>query len=250
MDYGPRYANVGGGEFVMRYVPHGHREGSGGTRKLVLFCHGSGGDAQQIEPSTSSSTPGGLYLVCKELVRFGYVVASYTYSSTTNWGNSTSIAQLDTNLTYAASNFGVAVNKVAFLCYSMGHVTAANWARTNSAKVAAIVGVAPSTDVDYHYANGHSAAIDAAYGGSWATNGGNNFDPINSTASINSIPWKGYAGDSDTTVPPGDVSGGVQRYANTYGANASVSVVSGTHNTIWASVPAGEVAAFIHAGLW
>lgn len=244
MHIGPRYRNVTGSEYALTFTPVGHR--SSEAKPLVLFSHGRGGDAQQAQPSGTTADPGGLYRIIRALVDRGYVVASFTFGSTSHWGRPAAVTQLDSDLTWAAANLGVAVDRVAILAYSMGWTLAHNWGRQNLGKVAALVGVAPGTNIDYHYTTGGlSAEIDAAWS-TWASAGGNTHDPIDNVAALNSLPALLYGGASDTVIPPGDVTGGVQAYASAYGVNATYAQVAGTHDTLWQSLDPEAVARFIH----
>lgn len=245
LDYGPAYSIVSGSDAMVVYSPLVYAT----NQRLILFSHGRAGDAFQMLPSATSSDPGGVYKVVRELVRRGYVVAGFTFSSTTNWGSPTAVTIVNTHLTAQATPLRVSTSKVGWLAYSMGYALASNWTRANPTKTAVMVGVAPATDLDEAYSRGGTFAtqIDAAYS-TWASAGGNNYDPIDSISTLAGIKRQLWAGSSDTTILPGDVSGGVLRYANACAAaDVDMHTVAGDHGTVWANVDPVTVADYVDA---
>lgn len=254
LDYGATLASVDFvSELALYYRPPTRRT----DRRLVFFSHGRGGDAVQAMASGSSADPGGLYRVIRELVRRDYVVASFTWAGSTHWGKPAARNRIPANLLGAvAVELGVDTDVVAWLAYSMGYVLPGASALPTVGvlpAVAAVVGVAPATNVDELYARGApwSTEIDAAFA-TWGTAGGDAFDPIDSTAALAGVPVQLWSGAADVTIPPGDVLGGVARYAGALAAVTDVELraVAGDHGTVWQAVDPVAVADHIDGGVW
>lgn len=243
MDYGAEYSTAGDDRVIYRPL----RRIAG--RRMVVLSHGRGATPQQFLPDGSSAEPGGAYRVAKELCDRGYIVVGWTFGTETHYGSPAAHAQANANFAALAAAEGVLTDKIAWLAYSMGFTLASSWSRANAGKTAALVGIAPLTDIDEWMGRGEPAVseVNAAFN-TWASAGGDDFDPINHHGQIAAVPKQVWAGLQDPTILPGDVAGGIERYALASGAEYRP--IAGNHGTLWFNVDPIAVADFIDAGDW
>lgn len=122
-----------------------------------------------------------------------------------SWGNSTAQTMVSDAWSWVKSNYGAKSDACIVAGVSMGGALALNWARANPTLVKAILLFYPACNLGAIY-NGTGAAangasdLNAAYGGSWTTNGGNAYDPAQNASGYTGVPiYMGYS-DADTVV--------------------------------------------------
>lgn len=206
----------------------------------IIFLHGAGGEEQALEPRWSPNASSLMWWMAER----GYTVFAPDCSTSVQtdgshtWGNDGSTTTLDNAITYALANpsiFQMGGNKVILCGTSMGLITATNYVRRfGTSRVAALLAVQGATDVDYHYANGFSANIDAAYGGSWATNGKPSNHSPKDFASTLTLPLLYHYATDDATVPAAARDTFLASYG---GPLTSVAIGTGGHTDApWANV--------------
>lgn len=212
-----------------------------GSLRPVVRLHGLGGDDLQIltSPNTQKimrelADTLGLLFVAPDVT----TVAQPDGANT--WGNAASKVTMEAAVAYAQGLVGGnSATKVLLWGGSGGFITAAAYAKDHPSVVAGILGTIPGTDIDTAYGDARfTATIDAAYGGSWATNGGDAFDPINfAPTALAGIKQRLYYATDDGTVPPSG-PGSAINYAAACGANAqAIAMGTGDHT----DVPLGNI---------
>ena len=119
------------------------------------------------------------------------------------WGNDTEYANVVTGINWYTTYAGIDPNRLILSGGSMGGATMCRYTRSNKAKVIALVGLEPVTDLtDIHTNNreGFRTAINAAYGGSYseAVYGATN-NPATMAANgvFDGIPYMAVAAEGD-----------------------------------------------------
>lgn len=181
------------------------------TKRGCLVYHGAGGNA--LSPYSvpyGSGVPGtGLM---QKLLDVGIPSMSADWASD-SFGNDTAVNRSGDGFTFlttaAAGHAQAASDKVLLAGFSMGALTALNWATRNLAKVAAIVLGLPLIDLEHAHDDGVApVAMEAAYTNlaglqaAYPTH-----SPINFAANLAGIPigiWYGNP-DTDNLIRPADV---------------------------------------------
>lgn len=227
-----------------------------GTFRGVVLLHGAGGEEYLAEPAVDPNVA----QVIDALSQYFSVLApdgrdGVSPNGAHTWGVDASTTTVDNAIAYAQStpDFQMAAGKILLFGTSMGMVTASNYARRFPSKVAGIVAVSGATDVDYHYANGYSTNIDAAYGGSWASNGKTpvSHSPLDFAGSL-TVPLMMWFAPGDTTVPPSGQGSNVP-FIDAYGGTRKqlLNTGVGAHNDLaWSGVDKQAVVSFAQGANW
>ena len=174
-----------------------------GTAKGILAFHGHGASAAVFTPEATGNTFA-IGTHAAALAEAGYIVASIDAGGGVAWGNSAAMTAVTNAYDWLTSTVGAATGKVGLLGWSMGGLTALNWAKSNKPKVATCYLFAPATDLDYFHDNAtYTAEIDAAYGGNYAINSVG-YNPIDDASTFTNagIPMRLLHGTADAMVPP------------------------------------------------
>lgn len=133
---------------------------------VVVYCHGSGGDGW------SEGIAGFGGEITDALCDAGFLVIGIDAGGPKVWANSTAMSAITAAITFARTNYGVKPTKCHMLGFSMGGLTSLTYANKFPANVQCVGAMNPAVDINYFHANGFSADIDAAWGGSgsWFAN--------------------------------------------------------------------------------
>lgn len=156
-----RATGYSGSERVDVVRPGGGRAVRGAVP--FVWCHGFTLASQPADIAVTADYNDRLAAIAA----LGHPVLSADLGGGSTWGNDTAIARVNSLLTWANTNYGTRLDKVAIGGESMGSLLAFNWAWRNPAKVAALWVRAPLTALDaLHDRNVSLAgAIEGAYGG-------------------------------------------------------------------------------------
>jgi pimeloyl-ACP methyl ester carboxylesterase len=134
-----------------------------GTKRGVLYCPSHGNDATQAIAAHYVDD------VLNAVAEAGFPVLSCDLGAGgTSWGNDTAISRFTSAKNYLQGTCGAKAGAVLVYGFSMGGLTALNWARQHPDKVAAAAFACPAVDLaDIHDNNrgGYAAEIETAYGG-------------------------------------------------------------------------------------
>lgn len=134
----------------------------------VIYCPGHGQTATTVWKYAAPA----LDVLNAVASRFPTVTADLGGSAT--FGNNTVITrvgQAKTWLQGASSECRAKSGKIMLVFGSMGTLSALNWARTNAASVAAVVGLLPVVNLNGFYTEnrgGYAAEVNTAYGGTYS----------------------------------------------------------------------------------
>lgn len=158
------------------------------------------------------------------------------------WGNSTLVSRLDEAFAFTQTLPQVKKGKVVLAGQSMGGLNMLNWARANKAKVAAVVGVIPVTNMNTAIANGFSTQIAAAYGGAYSdATYGAQYNPRVYASTLAGIPGQLWTGATDVIANTTD-AGAVATAAGTI----QMMTIPGAHaETTLAGIDLAEMARFV-----
>lgn len=205
-------------------------------RPLILGNHGAGGDYTTFKAA-------GYQRIVQPILEAGWDMATPSYGQA--WGNSTVPIRAESAVARAVTR-GSDATPVVLFGYSMGGLGAFSTAvRSATLDVAGIVAVAPVTDLDWFYTNnaGNQASIDAAYGGSYATNG-NGFNPMEDYVDeLSSIPTLIFYGGADTNVGATNPL----TFADLIGATAVLTGAGDSHVSLWNNIDPGQILAFLRS---
>ena len=180
-------------------------------------------------------------LVLEALAEQGYPVLSVDAGGGVAWGNDTAIARVTDAKTYLQGTCGAKSGKVLVYAFSMGALTALNWARSNLSSVAAMAFACPGVDLaDLHDNRGFGTEINTAYGGSAAyTAALPTHNPVQFASSL-TVPCKVWSASDDATVVPSTVTA----FKNAYGGSiAQVDLGAVGHTPV--TVPPQDVVSFL-----
>lgn len=147
-------------------VLHSRRERFDGTSPLILYCHGVNSTA--LEPQLYDD---GLTLP-QIVAEAGFIVISSLWDSATNWARAAAVTAMEGAVTWGQNN-GAKSGPIGLWGVSMGFMTLANYWSAHPADVGKVFGAVPVCNASNVYSDnaGLQAGMDAAYGGSFATNG-------------------------------------------------------------------------------
>lgn len=188
------------------YLAHSEDYRAGlGTKRVILGCHGRGGYSYQYAPA-SSSQPG---RHTPHLVdTAGYALLGIDHSAINAWGDPTAMRAMDDAYNYLKNTFLMSSSKIALQGWSMGGLTALNWAIRNPTKVSAVWLWNPATDIRYYRDSGapnytptYSVAGASAAQGAY-------------TAEINTVYGSSTTASSAYTIPPSGSPGIIMTVAS------------------------------------
>ncbi len=214
----------------------------GNRQRLVLVCHGVGASAIDGAPSPAFAS---LTRLFSELAGDQAVVFVPSGGGTELWGNATTVAAYHAAIAYAHTTNGT-TNPATIVGVSMGFVAAVNLASTWPGDVERIIGIVPAsdlTDIVNNNRGGRAASVNAAYGGSYATNG-TATNPVTLAPSM-TVPLHVWYGSADTSVVQSTVDAMLAAWGGTTDANL---VIGGAHgNTTYDAIDRPAVLAFAAA---
>lgn len=196
------------------YINYSRRERWDGTSPLVLAFHGADGNERFNDPVTASGVN---HLYCQAIAAAGFVVISSLWGGET-WGNDAGTAKVAEAVTWAGAN-GIKTTKVGAYAGSHGAAVALNYWKANPSKVGACVLIVPALNLDNVYTDNvtQQADMNAAYGGSYATNGLAH-SPHRFSGDIDGLaPVLVYYANDDTVIRAADVTS----FATAMGVNAT-----------------------------
>jgi hypothetical protein len=244
---------TGSGTGTMLITPDDWR--ADGTKTGVIFCHGynttTSPEYEARSPDPSAGIPN-MYRLVDAIVRAGFPVISckngsagltsaspFTFEITepaatpgggNGWGNATSENYITQARNYLINTAKAKNGKVLLIGQSMGHIACVRYTRNFKANVAGIVSSMGVADLSNIYANAtYTASINTAHGGTWSQASlGATTNPLTiaQAGSLSGVPWQGWYGVSDTTVPKSTSDALV----TAIGASASVNYVTGAHD--------------------
>ena len=222
-----------------------------GTRRAVIYCHGSGGNAW--EPDTSSNLPS-FVRQFQAITLAGFpllscdngLVGGSGITSSESWGNDNAISRVADAVASAQSltGMGAKSDKVVLMGGSMGGCVAAAYARANPGKVAGLLLLRPVSSLqDFGTRNGF-AGINAAYGGTYSdSTHGPTHSAVQFAGQLTGFPVVIYAASDDAVVAYSTV----QTVATASGATLTDIAPGGHTDTADARIPAGALAAFVRS---
>lgn len=179
-----------------------------GTRRAVIYCHGSQGRSWEASHPSASGLPS-LTAQLRSLVDAGFpllscdnglVGAGAVPSSSESWANNNAISRVADAVAYAQSpsGMGAKTDKVLLIGASMGGAVAMAYARANPSKVAGLILLRPVASLqDFGTVNGFTG-INGAYGGTYSdTTDGPTHSPIQFASQLTGIPTVIYAASDD-----------------------------------------------------
>jgi pimeloyl-ACP methyl ester carboxylesterase len=208
---------------------------AGGNYRGVILGPGHGGTA------IDAVTPTYTNLQLEALADAGIPTLVVDAGGATAWGNDTAIARMGDAKTYLQGTLGAKTGKIFLWGFSMGALSALNWARTNLSSVAAIALVCPATDLaDLHDNRGFGTEINTAYTNlAGYTAALPTHSPVQFASTL-TVPCKVWYGDADTTIPPSTVTA----FNAAYGGSISTVAMAGIgHNPV--PVPPQDVVSFL-----
>lgn len=211
------------------------------TKRPVIYFTGGPGDDRDFLTAPASGSQ-----IAPRLVDAKIAVISAAFGGAAQWGNDTAQARIGQAFSFVQATLGTKGDKFVGVGISKGATAMLNYARNNPSKVAALVLIVPAVNVSDIYDNdrsGLAAAIDAAYGGSWASAKATHDPALNTaTHAAQGIPMKLCYGGADTTIMPQTVLD----FAAATGATAVQIGPTLDHlTTAPAMDPIGDVLAFI-----
>lgn len=258
-------AITGSGTGTLLMLPDDWR--ADGTKTGVIFCHGYNTTPQPEyeahSPDPSAGIPN-MYRLIDAIVRAGFPVVSckngsaaltsaspFTFEITepaatpgggNGWGNATSENYITQARAYLISK-GAKNGKVLLFGQSMGHIAVMRWVKNNKALAAGVVSSMGVADLSNIYANAtYTSSINTAHGGTWSQASlGAATNPLTmaQAGAFSGVPWLGFYGASDTTVPKSTSDALVAAI----GASASVNYPAGGHD--WNAVANWDTDAII-----
>jgi alpha-beta hydrolase superfamily lysophospholipase len=213
-----------------------------GTIPGVIYCHGYGEDG--LIPTLPAQN--GQFSNLTALVAAGYPVLACDLGGSL-WGYDPFRARVDSAITYLQGTVGAKAGKVVVVGTSMGGLGALVYAANNPTKVSGVVGIGPTSDMQHVVSNndgGLAAIVNAAYPGGYSdATYGATFNPqVLAAAGKFTMPVRLWIGSADTTVIPSTVT----TLANTIGANATISYLSGGHaESTWFEVDSTALVKFV-----
>lgn len=151
------------------YVLTSKREQWDGTSRVVLACHNATGNALFADPVRAANN--GVHPYLAYLASQGNIVISSLWGGDL-YGNDTQTSLLKEAADWGQANGGLNA-PVGLFGWSAGACSALNFWRRFPAEVHTVSLVTPIANLTNAYADNASlqASIDAAFGGSYATNG-------------------------------------------------------------------------------
>lgn len=197
-----------------------------GAGKLVLWCHGVGGntlEARRVDGGRIHT----MIIIDRLVEELGVGVVSAHFGGN-QWGNDVAMSRIDGVLEHAEQHVGADTSKIGLWGHSMGHLNFMNWTQRNRSRVACVMSAMGTPDLDYSYSReSNTAGIDRAYGGEFTPTDSAERNPsINTSQKFNGLPWLGFYGTTDTACP---VSYG-EKLAEGIGSTARLEVVPGGHS--------------------
>lgn len=171
------------------------------SKPAILHVHGvEAGNGAADWMNVSSRPP-----MFRSLAGAGFTILSCDLGGSATWGNDTSQSRLTSAYNYAQTLPGVTPGRVILFGQSMGGLNSQIWAKNNKTLVAGMILVIPVCNLTDLSTGSFSAAINAAYGGSYsqATHGAAR-NPVTFGAALSGIPTQLWYGDSDTLCKPAD----------------------------------------------
>lgn len=221
-------------------VVRGRLDSAARTRAIVL-CHGRSYDADEIELFPD------LDMLCSFLAEHGYGVYSINAGGTDTWGNDAAITAVGNAISWlrGANGFANAAEKVLLMGHSMGGLVALNYAHNHPGDVAAIIGGAIATDLDYwHNDPTYGAGVDTAYGGNYAVNSVDH-DPVHDYVAGFPIPTRLYGAVDDPLIPNAQLHTFYDQLPA--GSKAGMfDLPSGGHTAFWGQIDQFELLSWAH----
>lgn len=214
----------------------------GNRNRLVVVCHGHGGSAIDATPSLAFPALTDLFT---ELAGDRAVVFVPDGGGTAQWGNATAVAAYHAAIAYAHSVSGTS-GPATIVGISMGMAAACNLAKTWPGDVGRIIGIVPVSDLGDVVTNdrgGNAASVNAAYGGSYASNG-TATNPLALAPSL-TVPLQIWYGSADVVCVPSTVTALLAAWGGTTQATL---VAGGTHgNSTYNAIDRESLRAFAAA---
>lgn len=151
------------------YIFHGPAERFDGTSPLVIAGHGADGNELFCDPVHGGGVN---HRYCQAIADRGFIVASSWWTGEP-WGSAAGVASIEEARVNRAAIGAKATGPIGFYSGSMGALNALNYWNDHPSNVGALVLVVPASNIDHAYDDltDQQADIDAAYGGSYASNG-------------------------------------------------------------------------------
>lgn len=212
-----------------------------GSRRVIIFCHGAGGDG--LTPVNTLLT--GQYPLLRALGE-RYAMVCHDLGGGATWGNLTAQARIASVWAWAKASLGCKQDKCLLAATSMGNLAALNFAASNRSEVAAVAGFIPAVDTQALRAVGYGAAIEAAWGIGAGAPLPVDANPALRAAELAGLPWAAWHSTADTVATPQPIT----TLVGAMGAPAQSTVVSttlGHSEAAVALVPPVDVLAFLEA---
>jgi dienelactone hydrolase len=213
-----------------------------GTAPAILCCHSHNATLDQYTPGVPTDIDPGWHAWM--LAQAGYLVFAFELAGQTAWSDQAAMDRLLDGYNHATAR-GARPGKVGVMAWSMGGLTALNWIKRNTAKVACAWLWAPVTDLDW-----------ARTQGTWGTEITTDYPAGSAGFNVHDEPqsWRGigvpitvaHAGD-DTTVPSSQTDAFVGAVGDPLVVKRTVS--SGGHVDLFSHVPESETVQFYQAHL-
>lgn len=221
------------------------RYATSGNDRLLIGLHGTDAAPTVFAQVGYQVALGGVARWLADTTRYGVLAIDAGGQET--WGNDTSLTAVAAAITYARGAWANPTAKVGLLAYSMGGAVALNYANNHPSDIAGVVAFAPVTNLDTQYAESQfTADIDAAYGGSYATNG-TGHNPQGFAATM-TTPMRLHSAVDDTTVPNSEVHAFYDALTVT---NKSITdLPGGGHLTFWQYVDLNSIVNWLDNLSW
>lgn len=212
---------------------------------VVIYCHGSSDDDEDILPATRPTAIGP---VGKALVDSGFIVASSDFGGPTNWGNLESTATMLE--LYRHLRDAYPLGPIGIIGHSMGGLVSLTTIANRAVPgIAAWYGIEPVCSLAAAYQGGYTAPIKAAHGiasdgSDYATKTAGRDPMLRAGWEFRGLPMKFVASPSDTAVPKALHTDLLAAKVEPYAASVAVTTASGPHVDPSHFNPADAVAFF------
>jgi pimeloyl-ACP methyl ester carboxylesterase len=173
-----------------------------GSRRLIVWLHGSGDDHAEMLTGQS-----GAYIpVLQALTQAGYPVVVPACGGIKTWGNDTAQTRVGEAIDYVRTNFGAASAPVILAGLSMGALLGLNWWRNNPTLAVAMMMFYPAVNlVAHHDATGGSTDFSTDINAAYTDLAGYNaakatHDPAQNAGSYTGLPIKMWHSTTDTAL--------------------------------------------------
>ncbi len=165
-----------------------HDSVSTDARFGIIGCHGVANGAEIYIPTVDPVFYIGAH--SQALADAGFYFLAVDHARVASWGDPDAMDSMDDAYAYLTGVLGCQP-RIGIMMYSMGGLVGLNWVKRNPDKVAAVVGWAPTSDLDYaHSTSGYTPAYGSALpnNGTWTSQVDTVFGPTITVNGAQTVP--------------------------------------------------------------